>query len=105
VSSSVYSRRLGQITAPAHGVLTPVVTVPAGYVYVVKTLISYCDTPPGDLSWFISVGIALIRQEASAIASTIERELQIVLNAGESLDVIATTGGWQLSAHGYALSA
>jgi hypothetical protein len=103
--SLVYSTRLGLANlAPAAG-LTTLYTVPSGKRAVVKCVTVYPATGVASTAVMVIAGLAALIFACGATTSTIERELSIVLNAGETLQWLCTGGQTAVTVSGYVLTA
>lgn len=105
MSRQIYSARLGEVTAATVGTAYPVVTVPAGYVAVIKCTTAWCYTGAGNVDWLRVSGSFWMNDAVAAIGGQMRSQLHLVLTAGEILDVIPRAGSWQVSAHGFLLAA
>lgn len=104
MASPVYSTRFALHVSAAAGDLESIYTAPPGHVAVVKCTTSYIGAGAGtNVTWlFASFPFDLV--ELPGVGAVIRTGLQIVLNPGEQLQIVAAAAGIAVSAHGYLLT-
>lgn len=105
----VYSSLLGRYTFGGSGTVT--FTVPAGFVWVVRSLSAFNPGTVGGgtghgFSFTVNGQYSLYTVSAPYIVPQWQYHLDTrqVLDEGDNLDLVANDGGWSLYASGYALA-
>jgi hypothetical protein len=106
VPSSVYSKRLlaaAALAGEAHAI------VPAGKVWVVKSVVASPDIVPAGGAE-LDVGVASLVQPIQLLIAAGARQMvnwqgMLVLYANETLQAYARTGTWEVACSGYELNA
>lgn len=100
---SVYSKRLGTVSAAAGGP-TAVFTVPAGETYVVRCIMGLCTSSSPTVA-SLKVGATFLGAiDCPANDAQILLNCRLVLEAGETLTVEPNAGTLLASFSGYALT-